>query len=220
MALRSLANIRDDVRFRGDFRNTVRFPDANVNSEIQSAFAEFYELVADTNEGYWDTTGDVTTSIGVGFVALPSDAWRVRAIDRLDASGAVDGQLCQIGIDERNRYGNGSINEAPRAYRLTARGADLFPTPDAVYTLRVTYTPLAPTLSAAREFYNGWDEYVIYATLIRLSEGQERDTSMWQSRVDRQAMRIKSAASGRRQQEPERIPLHDGPGTYFDEGWR
>lgn len=220
MAALTLADIRGTVRFRGDFRNTVRFPDANVNAEIQASFAEFYELVADTNEGYWDTDGTVSTTASVLFVALPADAWRIRGVDRLDNGEPVE--MAQIGISERNRYG---INAGqPRAYRLTARGADLFPTPDAVYTLRVTYTPRAPALddSTPREYYNGWEEFVIYSALIRLAENEERDTTEWQNRVDRQAARIKGGASQRKAAEPEYIPLREGYGDpdAADERWR
>lgn len=214
---KTLAELNAIVRFRGDFRNSIRFPDVNVNSEIQAAFGEFYELVADVNEGYWDTTGTALTTASTAFVALPADAWRVRAIDRFETPDYIE--LVQIGISDRNWFS--ATTDKPRAYRLTARGIDLYPTPDAIYTLRVTYTPTAPVLSVAREYYNGWEEYVIYGALIRLAENEERDTSEWQNRVDRQAARIKGAASGRRQQEPERIPLCEGwDSDMADERWR
>lgn len=212
MTTRSLDDIRLAVRFRGDYRSSVRFPDTDVNREIQAAFGEFWELVADVNEGYWDTTAAGATVVGQGYVALPADHWRLRGLDRLD--GDHYRELRQIGVSERNRYR--TTNARPEAYRLTARGADLYPTPDAVYTLRFTYTPSAPVLGSAREFYSDWDEYVIYATMIRLAEAGERDTSEWQARIDRQVMRIKGAASGRRSQTPEMLVLHDGGG--FDNG--
>lgn len=216
---KSLADINALVRFRGDFRNTVRFPDTNVNTEIQAAWAEFYELVADTNQGYWDTIGTITTTASTAFVALPSDTWRVRGIDRLDSSGTVEAELAMIGISERNHFS--SNTDKPRAYRLTARGVDLFPTPDAIYTLRITYTPLAPALSAAREFYNGWEEYVVYGALIRLAENEERDVTEWQKSLDRQAARVTRGASQRRAAEPEYIPLREGWGDdTSDERWR
>ena len=219
MSALTLAEIRAIVRFRGDFRNTLRFPDLNVNAEIQAAFAEFYELVADTNEGYWDTQGTVTTTANVAFVTLPTDSWRVRGVDRVDGTDFIE--MRQIGVSERNRYG--SDTDEPCAYRLTARGLDLFPTPDAVYSIRVTYTPRAPALieATAREYYNGWEEYVIYGALIRLAENEERDTSEWQNRIDRQAARIKGGASQRKAAEPEYINLRQGYGDDLpDERWR
>lgn len=205
MASFSLAQILAAVRYRGDFRDTIRHPDSSVTVEIQAAFAEFYELVASVNEGYWDTSATLSTVAGQGYVALPSDVWQVRGVDFLD--GLDYRQLDQIGVSDRNRYSN--TNDEPVAFRLTARGADLFPTPNAIYTLRVTYTPSAPTLSAARDFYNGWEEYVIFGALARLEMNEERSNA-WQAQLDRQAARIHASASHRRAQEPEYIPLRHG----------
>lgn len=123
-----------------------------------------------------------------------------------------------MGLSDRNRYSSSS--DEPRAFRLTARGADLLPTPNAIYTLRVTYTPSAPALGAARDFYNGWDEYVLYATLVRLTLNEERQANDWQAQLDRQAERIRGGASQRRAQEPEYIPLRTGYSEIDFDGWR
>lgn len=216
MSAVSLSDINATVRFRGGFRNAQRFPDANLNGEIQAAWKELYELIADTQQGYWDTKGTVPTVAAQDFVALPSDAWRVRKISRLDGSDYIP--MDQVGIDDADRYG--STRTRPYAYTLTARGADLYPTPDAVYTLRVIYTPIAPTLSAAREYYNGWEEYVIYGALARLSQNEER-SSPWDTQLAFQRARILRGASERKAQEPEYLPLRDGLSDFDrDERWR
>jgi hypothetical protein len=215
MASKSLADIIAAVRYRGDYRDTIRHPDSSLTVEVQAAFAEFYELVASTHEGYWDTDATVSAVANQGYVALPASTWQVRGIDYWDGSNWRE--LAQIGISERNRYS--STSDEPRAYRLTARGADLFPTPNAIYTLRVTYTPSAPTLSAARDFFNGWEEYVLYGALVRLALNEERAAGEWQAQLERQAARITGGASGRRAQEPEYIPLrtgHDVSDLEFD----
>lgn len=218
MSVLTLAQIRAIVRFRGDFRNTIRLPDANIDSEIQSSFGEFYELVADVNEGYWDTTTSLLTTASTAFVALPADAWRQRAMDRFDSPDFVP--MMRVGISDRNRFG--VTTGKPRGYRFTARGVDLYPTPDLIYTLRLTYTPRAPAIgSYSGEYYNSWEEYTIYGALIRLAENEERDTSEWQARCDRQAARVKAGASGRDSTEPERIPLCEGyDSDISDEAWR
>lgn len=216
MSAVSLADINATVRFRGGFRNAQRFPDTNLNGEIQAAWKELYELIADTQQGYWDTKGIVPTIAGQDFVGLPADAWRVRKISRLDGNDYIP--MDQIGIDDADRYG--STRGRPSAYTLTARGADLFRTPDAVYTLRVIYTPIAQTLSAAREYYNGWEEYVIYGALARLSQNEER-SSPWDTQLAFQRARIMRGASDRKAQEPEYLPLRDGFSDLDrDERWR
>lgn len=220
MASKSLSDIISTVRFRGDFRNTNRFPDSNITTEVQAAWTELYELIAGTNEGYWDIDTTVVTVVGQPFVALPTDTWRVRGIDILCSTGfGLNGtdyrELQQLNIADRNRYCT-SLDE-PDGYRLSAQGANLYPTPDQVYTLRITYTPTAPILGAAREYYNGWEEYVIYATLIRLSLNEERDVSSWQAQLDFQRARITSGASERKSQEPEYLVPRDGLTDYDPE---
>lgn len=217
MATKTLSEIRAIVRFRGDFRNAVRFPNANVDTEIQAAFTEFYELVVGANEGFYDTSGTVTTSANVAFVALPSDAWIVRAVDRQDGNDWVP--LRRIGVSDRNRWSPST--DEPEAYRLTARGIDLFPTPNATYTLRVTYTPTAPALSETpREFYNGWEEYTIFGALIRLAGNERTDIGKWQEQLDRQRARVQAAAPQRNSQEPEYLPMYMGDEFERDQRWR
>lgn len=206
----ALADLISTIRFRGDMRNTIRFPDANITTEVQAAFAEGYELVVQQNEGFYDTTATVTTTNNVAFVALPSGppvCWIVRAIDRQEGADWVP--LPRVGVKDRNRYG--TTNGRPIAHRLTARGADLYPTPDAVYTLRVTYTPAAPILDATqREFYNSWEEYTINGALVRLYDNQGRDSSQWQKQLAIQAARISKGADQRDASGPEYLNLHDG----------
>lgn len=203
---KTLAELEAIVRFRGDFRNSQRFPSANVTTEIQAAFGEFYELVDEVNQGYWDTTGTVPTVAAADFVALPTGTWRIRAVDRLDGTEYIP--MRQVGIDDRNNYG--TSGDRPLAYRTTARGIDLYPTPNAVYTLRVTYSPIAPTLDTTpRDYVNGWEEYVIFGALVRITLNQRRDASEWMTQLSMQRERVVRAASVRRSAEPELLPLHD-----------
>lgn len=217
---KTLAELITILRNRGDARNTVRFPDAYLTGELQAAFAEGYELIVEQNEGFFDTTGNVSTTANVAFVALPATTWIVRAVDRLENTDYVP--LPRVGIKDRNRYG--PTLGRPIAHRLTARGIDLYPTPDAVYTIRVTYTPVVPTLdSTAREYYNNWEEYTIFGALIRLYENQNRDASGWQKQLDRTAARMVKASSVRNASGPEYLNLRQGwsdDDEMDDDRWR
>lgn len=218
MSLQSLASIISIVRFRGDMRSSIRFPDANLTTEIQAAWAELYQLIAETNQGFWDTTGTATTTAAVDFVALPTGTWIIRKISRLDGSSYVP--IDQIGIDDIDSF---SVSGKPIAFRPTDRGVDLYPTPDAVYTLRFVYTPVAPTLSAAREFYNGWEEFVIYGALVRLAANSERDITAWERQLEKARAVITAGASQRKAQEPDYIPIREcmwDQEIDRDERWR
>ena len=207
MAAITLATLRDTVRFRGDYSNVRKFADADVNREIQSAFAEFYELVAETYEGYWDTSENVTTTASTAYVALPATAWRTQAVDRLEGSEYVE--MFQVGLSERNKFG--SDTGKPLAYWLSARGINLLPTPDAVYTLRVSFTPIAPALaeSQPREWFNSWENYVVNATLLRLDQREQRPLQERLAVLGLEKERIIAGASRRRAQEPEYLRLRE-----------
>lgn len=207
MASVSLTTIRETVRTRGDYPRSAKFTDAYVNGEIQAAWSELYELVADLNEGYWDTSATVSTVSSQPYAALPADCWRVAGIDRLDGSDYV--ALDQVGIADRNRFG--STTSSPTAYRLSARGADLYPTPNGVYTLRVSYTPIVTPLSDATtiQLFNDWQEYVVYGALLRMHIREERSINETSAALGHCKERITRGASRRAEQEPKYLPLFD-----------
>jgi len=207
MAAIDLQTLRATIRFRGDYQNVRKFPNDAVDTEIQGAFGEFWALVDSVHEGWWDTSDTVTTIAAQEHIALPADAWRVKGVDLLD--GGEYRQLDQIGISERNRFG--STSDEPEAYRLSARGIELYPTPNAAYTLRVHYSPKAPALQEAqpREWFNGWEDYVIEATLIRLDRSTKLPLTDRQTALAMIEKRIKSEATERRSQEPEYVPLRE-----------
>jgi hypothetical protein len=210
--------LRTTIRFRGDYQNLRKFPNADVDKEIQLSFSEFHELVDEAHEGWWDTEMTLTTTASVAYVALADTVWRVQGVDILDSGDYR--QLAQIAIGQRNRWG--SQAGEPEAYRTSARGIELLPTPDAAYTLRLMHTPRAPLLAVSqpREWYNGWEDYVITSTLLKLDERESKPTVERERALDRVAKRIRSAASKRRQQEPEYLNLRESDivDPYNDRG--
>lgn len=202
------ADIRNAIRFRGDYQNVLKFPDTDVNREIQTAFGAFWRLVDDVHQGWWDKEDTSrTTTNNVAFVAAPSDAYRIKAVDILDSSDYIE--LRQIGLSDRNKFG--SSTDMPEAYRLSVRGAELYPIPNATYSLRFIYTPVPDTLddAVAREWYTGWEEYVIEATLLALDKRERRPLGDRMASVAAAEAAIRSGASERRSQEPEYIPLRE-----------
>lgn len=214
---KSLDDIRTIVRNRGDFRNTVRFPDSVINTEIQAAFGEFYGIVVEAHHGFYDTDATVSTVAAQSYASLPAvtpPVWIIRAVDLLDGNDYVT--LDQIGVKDRNKFGT-STQDKPRAWRRTARGLDLFPTPNAVYTLRVTYTPAAPVLDTSqREFYNGWEEYSVFGALVRLGGTEGHEASEWIRQLERTAARVRAEASDAGAAGPEYLNLFEDDGPDWD----
>lgn len=200
--------LRDRIRVLGDFRNARRFPDADINREIQTKFDRFWGIVDEANEGWWDTEGTVTTVSGQAYIALPTGAKTVKAVDRLD--GTEYRPMAQVGVSARNRYG--STRNEPVAYRLSARGLELLPTPNAAYTLRVIYTPKPATLdeSTAREWYDGWEEFIINGVIFELKSAQGLpEAATFGAKMDAAEKALRASAAKRKQQEPEYLVLRE-----------
>jgi hypothetical protein len=217
MSASSRATLRSTIRNRGDYTNTRRFTTAYLNTEIQTAFNHFWRIVDEAHQGWWDTDGTVSTVSAQAYVALPTEAKAVKAIDRLD--GGDYKELRQISMSERNRFGR-SRGE-PVAYRLSARGAELYPTPNDIYTLRVTYTPRPPTLDedTTREWYEGWEDYVIEKTLLELDSREQRPLNDRLIKLGEAEKALRASSNARRQQEPEYLHLREiGDTDPYDDG--
>jgi hypothetical protein len=208
MAQLTMDELESQIRFRGDYQNVRKFPKKDLQNEIQKAFQTFWQLVADTHQGWWDKEQQITTTANTAFVAMPSDCWRVLAIDRNDGGEWVE--MAQISIDQRNRYG--IQTGKPLSYWLSSRGAEMRPVPDTtIYTLRVMYTPKAPSLAASqpREWYNGWDEYVMESVLLVLERREKLPTTDREAALAAAKDKLVAGASNRRQQEPEYLRLRE-----------
>ncbi len=219
---KALADILTEIRTRGNLTGVVRFPDSMLTQEAQAAFGQGYQLIEGTNPGYFDTDGTVSTVAGQAFVALTglgTVVWKLKAVDVLVGTEYV--AVPRAGLKDRNKYG--AARGRPVQRRRTARGLDLFPTPDQIYSLRVTYTPAAPVLSAtALEYYNGWEEYTVYGALIRLYKQMGRESAIWNDEFARAAEMAIDGAGDADTSGPEYLNLRDGSDDDFDndDGWR
>lgn len=206
----TLTGLIDIVRTRGDYLSSLTFTPAYLTKEIQAAWRELYELIADTHQGWWDKNGTITTVALQAYLALPSDCWRVQAVDVL--VGSEYRSLRQVGFKDRNRYG--ATTAQPDAYRLSVRGLELFATPNAAYTLRVHYTPIVTTFDDSGIQLFGWEEYIVESALLRLAERSEKPIQEhWTRLYDPEnglKAQITRAANERRAQGPEYLRLYDG----------
>lgn len=203
----SRAQLRSTIRLRGDYTNVRRFPEAHLNTEIQTAFGHFWRIVDEARQGWWDTEDTVTTTASTAYVALPSNAKVVKGVDRLDGGEYVE--MPQVGLDARHRLSSGTGK--PVAHRLSSRGIELYPTPNSAYTIRVMFSPKAPQLaeSETREWYDGWEDYVIEKVLLELDSREGRSLTDRLVKLEAAEKTLRASASARRQVEPEYLTLRE-----------
>lgn len=227
MATVTLSTLRDRVRALGNYENSARFTSSFLNDQINAALGELYELIAETNEGYFDTTATTTTVAGNANVTLPSDFLHLRGVDI--SIGGTWIELRQIGIQERNVYQNSGGQ--PLAYRVSADvqsgssqrgGLVLYPTPSATYTIRFVYEPSRALLSAdgdTIEDFNGWSDYIVTAALLRCDEREQRPLGERMAKLEAIRRRVISAATRRRAAEPEYLLPRSGYVSDWNGGW-
>lgn len=217
MTMLSRAEIRTMIRTRGGYTSTRRFTNDFLNTEIQTAFGNFWRIVDEAHQGWWDKEGNVTTAANVPFVAVPTDCKVVKGLDRVEGDDYIE--MPQIGLDQRNRFG--TTADKPLAFRLSARGFELYPKPNAVYTLRVTYSPKPPALSenTQYDYYDGWHVYVIESVLLVIDALIGKPLGDRQATVDAAEKALRASTTQRRQSEPEYLRLREAlPFDPLDDG--
>lgn len=84
----------------------------------------------------------------------------------------------------------------------------LFPMPDGVYTLRVTYEPLFTALADDADtfdFRNNWEEYVVELLALKIEMRENRSINERMVGVQRTRARIVGSAAKRNSAEPEHL---------------
>lgn len=208
----TLSTFRSRIRLLGDYSNSGVFTDAFLTDQVNEAIGEYSDLLDSVWEGYRDKTGTVATVASTATVALPADFLKARAVDILiDASRYVPLRQLQPG----SAYGFDGTSGRPVGYLHVGANLELFPTPDAVYTIRLRYVPTATVLSAdgdSVDIPNGWEGFVIHTALLRLDEREQRDVGERLAIIDRFRQRIIAAAGDRNASGPEYLVV---PGS----GW-
>lgn len=213
----SRATIRDTIRFRGDYQNVRKFPNADLNKEIQTKFDKFWQLIEKEHQGWWDKQGDVSTVLNQAYIALPADCWVLKAVDRMD--GTEPNEMAKVGVAARNRFGTSASQ--PLAYRRSSRGLELYPTPNGVYTLRITYAPYAPTLDegTGRDWYTGWEDYVIESVLLELDTREGKPLGDRIAKIAAYEKQVKDGVDNTNAQEPDYLVLRERlPTDPYDDG--
>jgi hypothetical protein len=201
----TLETFIERIREVGDYWNEDVFPDTFITRQVNTAIGEYSDLLDEAWEGYRDKTGTVVTVAATATVALPADHLKARAVAIL-----VNGQyqpLDRYAIGQTYLYG--AESGQPRGYMLVGANLELFPTPDAVYTLRLRYVPTSTVLAATQsiDVPNGWEDWIIYKALAVLDDREERDVAPRLAVCDRIEARIRSAAKQRDTAGPRYVPF-------------
>ena len=136
---------------RGDLRALVRehvneptagfWSDAQLNIYLNLAKDQVTAFMVRLDEDFFELSATFSTAVGTKSYLLPADAMQVNRIERYTTADAYDITMLEpVGhhLLGRNGYPFGSNNK-PDYYDVRGVQFDLYPTPDAIYPMRLYY---------------------------------------------------------------------------------
>lgn len=124
-------------------------------------------LTADIVSRSMDTKTNLATVAGTATVALPTDMVEMRRLQIVSSYNTV---LKYVTPDQLSAdYYTNQVG-LPLVFSIVGSNIELAPTPDAVYTLEITYKQRIPALSSTNTtnwLLTNWPSCYLYATLLQ-----------------------------------------------------
>lgn len=222
----TLETLRSRVLWRADAVGDANLdvsPYTLLDILINVAAKELYdEILSAFGDDYYTSTPAIvpTTTAGVGYLALPSDFYKLRGVAANIGGKRVALERCNWNEREQYNEADSWANywNVPRYYDKAAR-LYFVPPPDGIYSIYVDYVPVCPTLAAGApgvpfDGINGWDEYIVLRTAIMILNREESDSSALQGELAHITQRIRQLADSRDIGRPHKV--HDVVGERED----
>lgn len=194
------------VRWAGDYQgNTARHTDADILAAINQSIAQYRRMLSDLDLSNYATFTTISTASNVSVVSAPA---MEQVLGVQITLNQVTSTMHRAANMEQTQY---RIAGRPATWMLRDRpgssgvmDVQLFPTPDAVYTINLQYIPTPTAITTATSFYAevaGGEEWVVYdvATKLAVRDNHPRAGALAAER-DAQALRLRQLAL--RQREP------------------
>lgn len=204
----TLADLKTRSREAADMVGSTFIEDAELTRYINASAQELYDLlVAAYGQEYYLDEFNIPIVSGTDTYALPTDFYQLLGVDLLlDANGNEAVTLKPYMLSERNKYNNSYVSayasdSTVRAkYRLQNGNIKLIPEPSGGYSLNIIYIP-AMTLMVSDvdtlDGVNGWEEYIVLDTAIKMGRKEETDVSVLTFQKNELLKRIESLAGKR-----------------------
>lgn len=203
----ALSDLRTLVRYYSDTENDTTFAsNTELNARINRAYAALYDKIVDTNEGYFVSSADTTTTSGTDY-ALPATFYRLLGVD-LSGSDGEFYPVDRFNFAERHTRRNSDAGLSETLYSLHGAYVRLIPAPAAGRTLRIWYVPAYTTLSGDSDTIdgvNGWEEWIAMEAAIGILQKEESDITDLMTRQAQVWDRISSAVAKRDSASPSRV---------------
>lgn len=220
----TLASLKEQARERADQVNSNFVSDSELVRYLNASIKKLYDkLVAAYGDDYYLAAPyDLTTDGTASSYDLPDDFYKLVGVDVLIGGQAYTAVKPYM-FDERNQYRAPyfTLRSTDNAfkYRLQNNSLNFIPTPSAGKTFRIWYTPICTPLAVdadSFDFINGWEEYPIIDTAIKMMSKEESDTSELRAQLREMDERLVKMKKNRDLGSPARITDSRKSEYYWD----
>ena len=214
MATMTLLELRTAARQRANQEESAFVSDDELDTYLNQSLAELHGLVVQAyGEDYFITETNLSYAAGAISASLPADFFKVRGVSVLIAEGTPNryATIRQYNYNTRNAWSApGSVEQGVATgwwsnlrYRVAQGSLYLTPPPNQAVTIRLAYIPVVTELSAdgdttaTNDSLNGWLEFVIVDTAIKMKDKEETDTTVLQRQRDMIVRRIEAETANR-----------------------
>lgn len=215
----TLLELKERARDAADMENSTFVSDSELTKYLNQSLEKLYDLLmAAYGQEYHYREEVITLETNTDLYDLPDDFYSLMGVD-LVLSPNPTSQSNAITLEpymfqERNRYVNSYLTADQvdgtirMRYRMKGNQIHLIPQPSGFNSLRLHYVPVMESLETDFDEFdgvNGWEEYAVLDTAIKMMRKEEGDTS--DLRIDKADVEDKlvSMASDRDSGMPMRI---------------
>jgi hypothetical protein len=216
----TLLDLRTQVRDRADMKYSTFCTDDEIDTYINSAYAELYDMLVESTEDYYVISDTIACDGIADNFALPDNFYKLNAVD-YTLSGNLQ-PMEKFMFEDRNKY---VYNTNIIRYRIVGNKIFFKPLP-AAQTITIWYTPaITPLAVDADEVdgVNGWEDWIVAAAAMQCLVKEESDVSVLMAELSGMKDRIKAMARNRDQGRPDRVTDVTGsriPHFFLgDESW-
>lgn len=207
----TLSELRTLSLQRCDMVNSNFVSTSELNSWINQACDDLYDLIVSRYEDYYTTSFQFTISSPNDGYTLPTSVYKIRGLDFQISGDWVT--LHTFTFEERNR-GNRQINRALLGltnikYKWIGSDIKIIPGDQAAGTYRCWYIPdfveLSSDNSTLSSDLDRWKEYIIADVAIKCLVKEESDPSAIMAEKANLEKRVLNMASNRDAGNPDRV---------------
>jgi hypothetical protein len=168
----SVSTLVTRCKQRADMEHSTFISDSEILTYINSSYQELYDILVSSFQDYYVSNASLIITSGNTF-ALPSDFYKMLGLD-YDIGGTYY-QLRRYNFNERNQNTN---YRTGKQYRIQGNNVNIEPSGEAIGTYKLYYIPAANILTSASSTIdncNGWEEYIVLDTAIKMKEKEESD---------------------------------------------